>query len=512
MEKLCLALYFTATKLRHYMLPSVVHMIAKTDLIKYMLTCPIIRGRTGKWTMALVEFTFRYVPQQAVKGQALADFLAAHPCVEIEEKDFLEVGTLSLFPWHLYFDGSRTSNMSGAGVIIELPKGFRTRYSFQLDFDCTNNQAEYVALIIGLEILKELGVKSVAVMGDSMLVLKLLSGDYKVTSQALLGYHALASQLMEDFDDVRLTHLPREHNTQANAMAQLASGVFLKPRFFFSFAKVSNSHFQTAISPPSGHQIECHNLKTLRLDSKRINQKIEPKLSPKTGSFEPIIFSDSPCKFRPSPAATAQVFKRQKALFKGFNGGINRRPLMCLIRRYGYWPTFWSFPIAGKLLNAPTGGGGASAGCQGWVFVLEFSPRRPEHDGMLGFQFGYRLVRTVGSNPNSLMSYLVLPGMFRVRRIVNRSPGYSEIANPKLPDQNFEVVGPQGPELTFWDFRAFSIPRHFSTIPNVRKAFVGIGNVSKLVHALLGAGGHGTRAHTDPQEGPSRGPASSDQG
>ncbi|KAI5313189.1 hypothetical protein L3X38_042363 [Prunus dulcis] len=41
-------------------------------------------------------------------------------------------------------------------------------------------------------------------MGDSVLVLKQLFGNYKVTSQALLGYHALASHLMEDFDDVRL--------------------------------------------------------------------------------------------------------------------------------------------------------------------------------------------------------------------------------------------------------------------------------------------------------------------
>ncbi|CAL2277578.1 unnamed protein product [Prunus armeniaca] len=57
-EKLCLALYFAATKLRHYMLPLVVQIISKTDLIKYMLTRPIIRGRIGKWTMALSEFTF----------------------------------------------------------------------------------------------------------------------------------------------------------------------------------------------------------------------------------------------------------------------------------------------------------------------------------------------------------------------------------------------------------------------------------------------------------------------
>ncbi|KAI5334366.1 hypothetical protein L3X38_024499 [Prunus dulcis] len=80
-------------------------------------------------------------------------------------------------------------------------------------------------LVNWLEILKKLGVNSVSVMGDSMLVLKQLFGNYKVTSQALLGYHALASQLIEDFDDERLAHLPREHNTQANAMAQLASEV-----------------------------------------------------------------------------------------------------------------------------------------------------------------------------------------------------------------------------------------------------------------------------------------------
>ncbi|CAL2253858.1 unnamed protein product [Prunus armeniaca] len=63
-EKLCLAFYFTATKLRHYMPPSVVQIISKTDLIKYMLTRPIIRGRIGKWTMALSEFTFQYVAQK----------------------------------------------------------------------------------------------------------------------------------------------------------------------------------------------------------------------------------------------------------------------------------------------------------------------------------------------------------------------------------------------------------------------------------------------------------------
>ncbi|CAN6542153.1 unnamed protein product [Malus baccata var. baccata] len=77
-EKLCLALYFTTSKLRHYMLPCHMHIIAKTDVIKYMLSKPMLTGRIGKWILALSEFSFQYVPQRAVKGQAIADFLVEH--------------------------------------------------------------------------------------------------------------------------------------------------------------------------------------------------------------------------------------------------------------------------------------------------------------------------------------------------------------------------------------------------------------------------------------------------
>ncbi|CAN6701118.1 unnamed protein product [Malus baccata var. baccata] len=77
-ERLCLALYFTASKLRHYMLPCHVHIIAKTDVIKYMLSKPMLAGRIRKWILALSEFSFQYVPQRAVKGQAIADFLTEH--------------------------------------------------------------------------------------------------------------------------------------------------------------------------------------------------------------------------------------------------------------------------------------------------------------------------------------------------------------------------------------------------------------------------------------------------
>ncbi|CAN6721119.1 unnamed protein product [Malus baccata var. baccata] len=106
-EKLCLALYFTANKLRHYMLPCHVHIIAKTDVIKYMLSKPMLTGRIGKWILALSEFSFQYVPQRAVKGQAIADFLAEHQ--ESQDEIINIPGTLKLLVF-----GSRQARESQA--------------------------------------------------------------------------------------------------------------------------------------------------------------------------------------------------------------------------------------------------------------------------------------------------------------------------------------------------------------------------------------------------------------
>ncbi|KAI5334560.1 hypothetical protein L3X38_024693 [Prunus dulcis] len=95
-ERLYLALYLTAVKLKHYMLPFTIYIIAKTDLIKYMLTRPMLRGRIGKWTLALTEFAFRYVSQKAVKGQAVAYFLADHQGEEIENMNSLDITNADL--------------------------------------------------------------------------------------------------------------------------------------------------------------------------------------------------------------------------------------------------------------------------------------------------------------------------------------------------------------------------------------------------------------------------------
>ena len=61
----------------------------------------------------------------------------------------------------LNFDGSRTTYGAGVGVILESPMGIKTQMAFKLEGNYSNNQIEYEALIIGLEILLEMGIKSV---------------------------------------------------------------------------------------------------------------------------------------------------------------------------------------------------------------------------------------------------------------------------------------------------------------------------------------------------------------
>ena len=91
-EKLCLALYFACTKLRHYLIKSRVYVVSQTGLMKYMLNRLLITWRIGKWSMVLSKFTLVYFPHKSIKGQALVDFLADHPSLEIGIKKNVELG------------------------------------------------------------------------------------------------------------------------------------------------------------------------------------------------------------------------------------------------------------------------------------------------------------------------------------------------------------------------------------------------------------------------------------
>ena len=115
------------------------------------------------WAIELSEFDIQYRPQTAIKKQAVADFIAEFTLGEgqvVEEKE----------QWSIYTDGSSNRRAEGAGVVIQTPQGDKIQCMIRLDFPTTNNEAEYEALVAGLDLAKATGAENIIVHCDSQVV------------------------------------------------------------------------------------------------------------------------------------------------------------------------------------------------------------------------------------------------------------------------------------------------------------------------------------------------------
>jgi ribonuclease HI len=88
----------------------------------------------------------------------------------------------------------------------------------------TNNQAEYQAVLKGIKLLWEVNAEVVEIFGDSQLVINQLAGEYECKDDILRIYHEECLQLLREFKIVKLEHIPKCHNSEANRLAQGASG------------------------------------------------------------------------------------------------------------------------------------------------------------------------------------------------------------------------------------------------------------------------------------------------
>jgi ribonuclease HI len=180
-----------------------------------MMHKSVLSGRMGKWEYALVEYDWRYEPLKAMKGQVIADFIVDNS-IQVDDQDVcLAEGKC----WQLFFDGSVCSRGQGISFIIVSPGGFKQEVSIWLGFDCTNNQAEYEALLSGLEMLVEMEAGSVAVFGDSKLVVQQLTGESQCLDGTLNEYRERCMEILDRLNRYSITHIPREANTRANALA-----------------------------------------------------------------------------------------------------------------------------------------------------------------------------------------------------------------------------------------------------------------------------------------------------
>jgi hypothetical protein len=194
-EKLFLALYYECTKLWYYLLTSACVVVCQHNVVKYMLHKPILRGRLGKWAYTLVEYDLSYELLQSTKGQIVADFIVDHRVAGDGEECLVESHT-----WKLFFDGSVCSKECGIGCMLVSPLGTKFELSVRLEFTCTNNQAEYEALLHGLECLRGVGVQSVEVFWDSMLVVQQIMGESQCLDRTLNSYRDMFLDIVKTLE------------------------------------------------------------------------------------------------------------------------------------------------------------------------------------------------------------------------------------------------------------------------------------------------------------------------
>uniref|UniRef100_A0A2N9H2G2 Uncharacterized protein n=1 Tax=Fagus sylvatica TaxID=28930 RepID=A0A2N9H2G2_FAGSY len=134
----------------------------------------------------LRQYMLYYTTWLAIKGQAIADYLADYPSEQLElmdsefpDEDVMIVEEDNQGRWKLYFDGAANAVGSGIGAVLVSPKGQQTPIAVKLGFDCTNNMTEYEACIVGLQAALEFGAYELEVFGDSLLIVSQTNGEWQ---------------------------------------------------------------------------------------------------------------------------------------------------------------------------------------------------------------------------------------------------------------------------------------------------------------------------------------------
>ncbi|GJV81964.1 reverse transcriptase domain-containing protein [Tanacetum coccineum] len=224
MEKLVLALLSASKRLKRYFQAHTIVVITDQP-IKQLLSSSEMSGRMLKWKFELEGYDIQYRPRTAIKGQILADFIVERPEEESPDELMAEPEELPE-PWTLFTDGSSCVDGSGAGLILTNPEGAEFTYAMRFRFEATNNEAEYEALIAGLRIAEQMGVKNLQAHVDSRLVANQVNSSYIAKEPGMVQYLNKVKTLAKSFKEFSIKQIPRSENKKADALSKIASTSF----------------------------------------------------------------------------------------------------------------------------------------------------------------------------------------------------------------------------------------------------------------------------------------------
>ena len=125
--------------------------------------------------------------------------------------------------WKLSVDGVANAQGSGAELILTSPEGINIEYALKFGFQASNNEAEYEAIIAGLNLAHSMEVDQLEVCSDSQFVVKQIEDTYEAKGENMILYLKKVRELLRKFVLVQVRHIPRAENSRADALAKLTT-------------------------------------------------------------------------------------------------------------------------------------------------------------------------------------------------------------------------------------------------------------------------------------------------
>ncbi len=163
----------------------------------------------------LIKILERFRDKLSDKEIALIDSLVKLPNTV---EDSVSSSDMS---YKLFTDGASQLDRNNAGIGGLLKSGQDIVFSFAENIgDCTNNEAEYLALIRGIELCIENKILDVKIFCDSELIVRQVNGDYKVKNERMIKLHARTLDLCSMLNNWSVSHVLRDKNTEADLLSK----------------------------------------------------------------------------------------------------------------------------------------------------------------------------------------------------------------------------------------------------------------------------------------------------
>lgn len=127
--------------------------------------------------------------------------------------------------WSSYLDGSSNKKGSRTCILLKNPNKEWIKHSLHFIFKSYNYEAEYKALIAGLELAIKFKAQVIMVYNDSALIINQVNGKYTATNPIMVVYLEKVKKLTKDFKKIKVKELLRVQNCHADAIVNIASSI-----------------------------------------------------------------------------------------------------------------------------------------------------------------------------------------------------------------------------------------------------------------------------------------------